>query len=251
MNQTPSDPHSNPPPVLTPGAPRIAPQEQEPHDEITGITSLIEAILRRPQSVAHQIRHGNPGSLIGRLIAVAIVFAAIYGLIVGSFSGGVQWWASPAKVAGGLMITAVICLPSLYIFACLCGSTARLHEVAGTLGGLLALLTLLLIGFSPVAWLFSQSTESVAMMGFLHLLFWAVAAGFGIRFLRSTFRQFGLRSESGLNTWVIIFLLVSLQMTSALRPILGTSPRLLPQEKKFFAAHWMDCMNTDSSRRER
>ena len=181
------------------------------------------------------------------LIAVSIVFAAFYGLIVGSFSGGVQWWAAPAKVAGGMVVTAAICLPSLYIFACLCGSTARLHEVAGALGGLLALLTLLLIGFAPVAWLFSQSTESVAMMGFFHLLFWAVAARFGIRFLLSAFRQFGLRSETGLNTWVIIFLLVSLQMTSALRPIIGTSPHLLPQEKKFFAVHWADCFNANSA----
>ncbi len=32
------------------------------------------------------------------------------------------------------------------------------------------------------------------------------------------------------------------QMTTALRPILGTSETLLPKEKKFFAAHWSDVM---------
>jgi len=48
--------------------------------------------------------------------------------------------------------------------------------------GLLMLMTILLIGFAPVAWLFSQSTESLGWMGFLHLLFWLIATAFGVRF---------------------------------------------------------------------
>jgi len=248
MNQTPSDPHSTPPPVLLSDTGPGPIEDSADHEPISGLISLIESVLRHPRRVVYQLRHGTTGGLIGPLVVIAIAFAAVYGLIVGSFSGGIQWWAAPAKVAGGLVVTAAICLPSLYIFACLSGSTARLHEVAGALGGLLALLTLLLIGFAPVAWLFSQSTESVAMMGFFHLLFWAIAVCFGIRFLRSAFRQFGLRSEAGLNTWVVIFLLVSLQMTSALRPFIGTSVTLLPEEKKFFAVHWIDSLNPNSAR---
>ena len=37
-------------------------------------------------------------------------------------------------------------------------------------------------------------------------------------------------------------LLVTLQMTTSLRPILGRSPVLLTQEKKFFLQHWGDTM---------
>ena len=43
-----------------------------------------------------------------------------------------------------------------------------------------------------------------------------------------------------LKVWMAIFLLVCLQMTTALRPIIGTSEHWLPQEKKFFLAHWME-----------
>jgi hypothetical protein len=47
---------------------------------------------------------------------------------------------------------------------------------------------------------------------------------------------------------VIIFLLVAVQMTTALRPILGKSDTFLPREKKFFLAHWGDCMKaTDAA----
>jgi hypothetical protein len=244
MNQTPADSQPGVPPISpTPNSP-FAGEDPADRETIIGPTSLVEAILRHPRRVIYQLRHGSPGRLILPLLAVAVAFAAVYGLIVGSFSGGVQWWMSPVKIALGMIVTATICLPSLYIFACLCGSPARLHEVMGALGGMLALITLLLIGFGPVAWLFSQSTESVAMMGFLHLLFWLVAARFGVRFLLTAFRQFGLRSESGLNVWVVIFLLVSLQMTAALRPLIGRSDALLPAEKKFFVAHWLDCVNT-------
>ena len=166
----------------------------------------------------------------------------IYGVVAGTFSGGDQLWAAPTKIAVGLMISALICLPSLYIFTCLSGSQARLVEVCGLLAGLLMLMTILLIGFAPVAWIFSQSTESLAWMGTLHLVFWFIATIFGLRFLEAGFSHSNARSHAGFHTWVIIFLLVALQMTTALRPILGKADTFLPKEKQFFGAHWVDCL---------
>ena len=240
---------TNPPPPS--GQPPVGPTNSEPllgedradRELISGPVNLVEAVLRHPRRVIYQLKQGAPGQLTFSLLLLAVGFAAVYGLIVGSFSGGVQWWAAPVKVAGGLVAAAAICLPSLYIFACLCGSAARLPEVAGALGGLVALTTLLLIGFAPVAWLFSQSTESVMMMGCFHLLFWVVAVRFGVRFLLTAFRHFGLKTAAGLRVWVVIFILVSLQMTAALRPLIGQADTLLPTGKKFFAAHWLDCLD--------
>jgi len=82
-----------------------------------------------------------------------------------------------------------------------------------------------------VAWVFSQSTQSVAMMGALHLAFWFVATIFGLRFLHAGFRHFSTRSFAGLHVWVLVFLMVALQMTTALRPIVGRSNTLLPLRK--------------------
>jgi hypothetical protein len=103
-------------------------------------------------------------------------------------------------------------------------------------------MTILLIGFAPVAWIFSQSTESVAWMGALHLAFWLVATLFGIRFMKAGFSHANARSQAGVNVWVIIFLLVALQMTTALRPILGRSDTFLPTKKEFFLTHWANCL---------
>jgi hypothetical protein len=209
---------------------------------IPNVIVAIEAILRQPRRVMFQLRQPGAGQLIATMLFVSVVCALIYGVVAGTFSGGTQLWAAPVKITAGLMISALICLPSLYIFTCLGGSQARLVEVAGLLAGLLMLMTILLIGFTPVAWIFSQSTESLAWMGTLHLIFWFIATIFGLRFLETGFSHSNARSLAGFRVWVVIFMLVALQMTTALRPILGTSKTFLPTEKKFFLAHWVDCL---------
>lgn len=233
------NPSSNPMPIITLGS------DATDRIPITGVVSAIEAILRQPRRVMYQVTQPNSGSLITGLIIIAVVCSVIYGVVVGTFSGAEQYWAAPVKITLGLMISALICVPSLYIFSCLGGSHARLVEVFGLLAGLLALMTILLIGFAPVAWVFSQSTNSVAMMGALHLLFWFVACVFGLKFIYAGFSHFRTRSFAGLQVWMVVFVLVALQMTTALRPIIGHGKTFLPPatEKKFFLTHWMDCLN--------
>jgi len=217
---------------------------------VSGCFGSVDAILRHPNRILFQLRRGNSRETILVLIGVAIACALGYGLIIGLFSGGEQVFYAPLKIAAGLLLTALICLPSLYIFAALGGSKAGIEDVLGLLAGLLALTTILLIGFAPVAWIFSESTESLAMMGGLHLAFWFVAVGFGLKFLHTGFKHTRLRANEGLSVWAIIFVAVALQMTTALRPILGTADTLLPKEKKFFLAHWADNLSSPSGARQ-
>ena len=221
------------------------PEERQP---ITSPITAIEAILRQPRRVMYQLRQPGAGALMFYLMFIAIVCAVVYGVVVGTFSLKEQLWIAPVKVAGGMLVSALICLPSLYIFACLSGSQARLAEIFGLVMGLLMLTTILLIGFAPVAWLFSQSTESVNWMGTLHLIFWFIAALFGLRFLNNAFSHSQAKSNAGFNTWVVIFMLVVVQMTTALRPIVGTSDTFFPKEKKFFLSYWADCLRLGSER---
>jgi hypothetical protein len=233
-----------PPPI--PPRPAIVPLGENPEERepIPNAIVAIEAILRQPRRVMYQLRQPGAGRLIVAMLFVAIICSLIYGVVVGTFSKGDQLWAAPIKIAAGMLISALICLPSLYIFTCLSGSQARLSEIFGLLCGLLLLMTMLLIGFAPVAWLFSESTNSVTWMGILHLLFWFIATFFGLRFLENGFSHSRSRSSAGLNTWIIIFVLVVLQMTTALRPLIGTSKEFLPKQKKFFLAHWGDNLGT-------
>jgi hypothetical protein len=239
----PNHPQTPPPvPPVIPGASRPG-DTSEDREPISSVTAAVDAILRQPRRVMYQLQQPGSGKLLGVMFILAIVCVSIYGFIVGTFSGGMQLWASPAKITAGLIVSAIICLPSLYIFTCLSGSQARLREVIGFVAGLLLLMGVLLVGFAPVAWIFSQSTESVAWMGFLHLLFWAIATAFAVRFLHICFSHTKMKTSAGLVVWIIIFLLTSLQMMTALRPIIGKSDTFFPTEKKFFISHWYDCLN--------
>jgi hypothetical protein len=243
-DQNPTSPPQIPP--VIPSAPRQLGDDPSERAPIPNVIVAIESVLRHPRRVMFQLRQPGAGKLIIEMLLISIVCSLIYGVVAGTFSGGMQLWAAPVKIAAGLMISALICVPSLYIFTCLSGSQARLVEVFGLLSGLLMLMTILLIGFAPVAWIFSQSTESLAWMGTLHLIFWLIATIFGLRFLKTGFAHSNARSQAGINTWVIIFLLVALQMTTALRPILGKADTFLPTEKKFFINHWIDCLKTSN-----
>ncbi len=239
MNNVPMPPPIQP--ATGPVAVRPLGDDPDDHISIPGLTAAIEAMLRYPRRVMFHLRAPQAGTLIGFMVIVALACSLIYGVVVGSFSGETQYWAAPIKIAAGLFISALICLPSLYIFSCLSGSQARLVEVVGLVMGLLALMTILLIGFAPVAWVFSQSTTSVAAMGALHLVFWGIATYFGLRFLHRGLRHLSGK-PAGLRLWVVVFLLVMLQMSTAIRPIVGKSDRFLTDEKKFFIKHWMEQM---------
>jgi hypothetical protein len=242
MDNTNSLPTQMPPPIPQAAASRQPEKEPIHFDPIPNITVAIECILRQPRRVIFQLQQPGAGKLIGMMLLVSVVCSLIYGIVVGSFSGGDQWWAAPLKITIGFLLSALICLPSLYIFACLSGSQARLSEMIGLVAGLLMLMTILLIGFAPVAWLFSQSTNSIAWMGFLHLAFGSISALFGLRFMKAGFSHAQARSNAGFSVWVVIFMLVMIQMTTALRPIIGTANTFLPDQKQFFISHWSDCI---------
>lgn len=235
-----------PPQLPTPTYPIRAPLGENPEERepIPNLFAATEAMLRQPRRVMYHLRQPGSGRIVIAMLFVAMLCAAGYGVVVGTFSSGAQLWIAPVKIVGGLLLATLICLPSLYIFACLSGSQARLMEIVGLVTGLLLLTTLLLIGFAPVAWLFSQSTDSLAWMCTLHLVFWGIATIFGLRFLENGFAHTKARSNAGLMTWVVIFVLVVLQMTTALRPIVGTAETFLPQEKKFFLSHWGDSLKS-------
>lgn len=230
--------------VPSPVPPPLPPRAPEPALPET-LGAILECLLKDPGRVLLALDEPRRGGILGKLALVIALCALVYGLVMGSLSGGAQLWAAPVKLTFGLFASILLCLPSLYIFLCLNGADLRPAQVTGALLGMVALVSLLLIGFAPVAWIFSQSTDSVVMMGVLHLLFWVIGLWFGVRLIHGLADCGGASpaERSHLRVWIVIFTLVSLQMTAVLRPLIGTADTLLPTEKKFFVQHWMDSMN--------
>lgn len=116
---------------------------------------------------------------------------------------------------------------------------------AGAQGRRLSRLLILCRGDSEkiAPWLEERDFRWVATCGMLHLIFWFIAALFGVRLLGMLMDQLRVTGRFHVGVWVVIFFLVNLQMITALRPIIGRAPTLLPTEKKFFLAHWAETVN--------
>ena len=201
--------------------------------------AVVEALLKAPASLLFEIRAGRG---LGKLAALAMVTMLLTGLAVGAFSGGWQLLIVPAKVAGGMLFCALICLPSLYIFSALSGAEQSLRETWGALLMGVGLVGVLLVGLAPVSWVFSQATSSVAFMGGLHLAFLGLSLAFGIGLVRRVLAAANQRPVSGLYLWGFVFVLVVLQMTTSLRPLVGPFEGELIGDKTFFLTHWLQAL---------
>lgn len=207
-------------------------------------SSIIGQLLRTPRVL---VDPAGPGIGLPALAGLTLLGALIYGVVVGSFARGSLLWMVPLKLTGGLLISGLICTPSLYVLSVMAGADLRPRQLLTVLGGILALTTLLLLSFAPVAWVFSESSSSVGFVGFLHWLLWLVSVSFGLRLGRTCLSSLGAENPGTFVIWSVIFLLVTFQMATALRPWLGKSDTIFAQEKISFLGHWGDAMSVRPS----
>lgn len=211
----------------------------EPMEKEPGIASVIDALLKSPSRLLYEWQEGRRGAVLGSLAVICVGSFAVFGLLLGLFAGGTQLWAVPLKVLAGAALSGLITLPSLYVFASLGGLDMTLRRASGLLVSGLALIGVILSGLAPVLWIFTQSTNSIGFMGFLVLIFWLTACGFGLHLVQKNARTFGSGAAGYLALWTAIFLTVTLQMSTSMRPLLGPAAEtILPTEKRFFAEHW-------------
>jgi hypothetical protein len=219
------------------------PPLEPPLPQKLDLKNLFEALLRRPHALVSRLAEPDHGAT-GKFALMAVLSILLFGFVLGCFAKHEQLWAAPLKITAGLIFSGLICFPSLYIFSTLAGGRVSTSQLAACLAGALSLAGLLLLGFAPAVWIFAESTDSLGFMGSLAIGAWLIAVVFALRFLKSAIVSTGGTDNGPLVIWSGVFLLVTLQMTTSLRPILGRSDVLLTQEKKFFLQHWGDTFGT-------
>lgn len=211
----------------------------EPMGETITLQDTIDAILKSPGQLLFELREGRSGPVAKHLTIISVVAMLVFGFVLGLFSGGEQLWAAPAKLLAGMTIAVLITLPSLYVFSCLSGIDMSPQKAVGMLLAGVALLSLVLLALCPVSWIFTQSTTSIGAMGFFTLIFWVVAISFGIARLYQFAKHSGIIRKQYMVVWITIFVVVTLQMSTSLRPLIGPAEEtFLPTEKRFFLEHW-------------
>lgn len=230
-------------------APTPDKMSQEPLGKKTSFGNVVDALLKTPGRLFYEMQEGDAKNIVIHLALIAVGSLALFGFILGLFSGGTQLWAVPLKISIGGLFAGVITLPSLYVFSCLNGMEMTLRKAAAMLLAGLALIGLILTGLCPVAWVFSQSTESTGFMGFLALAFWMISICFGIALVFKSAKGSGVTNRGYITVWAAIFIVVTLQLSTSLRPLVGPADSsLLPEEKRFFLEHWMKSLKVDGNR---
>jgi hypothetical protein len=235
----------------TPPAPPVPPLRPPPPDPREIAAELerdrarppLDLLLRRPEVLLERLDGPNAGKTLWILLAAAVIGHAAYGVVVASFAGGDQWWASPTKVVLGTLLSGAICFPSLYIFAVLSGANVGLRHVVGLCLAVTASTAVFLAGFGPVAWIFTQSSNSVAPLAPIHLILWAISLVTSKRILNAGMSHWKARRGALFGLWITIFLVTGLQMMTTLRPILGPSERFFDPTRKFFLEHWSETLD--------
>jgi len=187
-----------------------------------GALGAFDELLKAPQQLVERGAAGGSLSTARWLALGALVCAALYGAVAGLFQGGAQIAVAALKAPLVIALSLALCLPSLYILTALAGAALPRRLFVYLVAGFAGTLALLLVALLPIAWLFSVSSRSLSSAVWLQVIAWIVAAGFGVRFLgRSLAQRTGRRVVA---LWFFLFLLVSFQVATYLRPVLWRAP---------------------------
>ena len=122
--------------------------------------TVLEGPLKSPLWVIQQIElDQNWWRKGGFLIVCGLVFHTLYGLATGAFGGWDGALMTALKAPLIALCSLGLCLPSLYIVSCIGGLRITLSQTFALASCVLAVVGLLLLGLTPVAWLFSASTN--------------------------------------------------------------------------------------------
>ena len=214
----------------------------EPDTTVAGNT--IERLLKTPRTVALNIlREDKLAAESAKMLLIAALCYAAFGFAVGLF-GGLEIAATAAWKAPLITLCSMLlCFPSLFVFTAVQGSPMTPGRAFALGCACLAMTGLIVVGLAPVAWLFANSTESLPFVMVMTLFIWVVSLPFASRFLRHAQEAGLLRQVIGLKLWLIVFIAVTLQMTTVMRPIL-TAPEQADSpshpRKIFFMEHFFE-----------
>jgi hypothetical protein len=207
--------------------------------------TALAALLRSPLSLAARIAEDRSlWSAAMALLLWGLVFHAVYGFAMGLFGGMDVALMSAVKAPLIALCALLLCLPSLCVFSCVADMPISIAQTVALGASALAMTGLMLIGLAPVTWLFAVSTESLAFTVLLNLAIWGVCVLFTFR-LFNRLSDFGeTRHTHGIKSWLIVYIVVSLQMATAMRPLL-TMPETgwWAGEKKFCAVHFIESVS--------
>lgn len=210
--------------------------------------NIIESLLKEPERVANRIAaDAHPLQTGFKLLAAAVACHALFGLAMGFFGGWQVAWMDAIKAPLIALCSLLLCYPSLYVFSSVGGAPLTLAQAFKLGASCLAMLGILLIGLAPIVWLFAVSTANPAFMTILVFCVWVIALVFVVRYMDKLQLHALFQHAGGLKMWLVVLVIVTLQMTTCMRPLLAPPGEAgwWTSQKQFFLQHFGSTFHSD------
>ena len=165
---------------------------------------------------------------IASLLITSSFLLAIYGGIMGLYSGGAQVISSALKLPALYLITLVVCLPTLYFFDLLLGSKLSFKQYVALGLALVASASVLLFSFAPIILFFLISVQGYNFFLLLNVLIMGATGYISVRLFYSGMRSMPQHTNADENLrrqllqgWVVLYGLIGSQLGWTLSPFVG------------------------------
>lgn len=189
---------------------------------------FLDYILRAQTALFEQIhRQQQLPRIIASMSILCAILSAIYGLTMGMDHSLLQSVAAAIKLPILFVLTAVICIPSLYTFNVLLGQRFKFLQTVTLMVMTLGTTSILLASLAPIAFFFSLTTPQYSFLLLLHVSIFALCGVYGVQYLYRGCAYLAFRMEQPLNNlllriWIVIYGLVGMQLGWRLRPFVGS-----------------------------
>lgn len=217
--------------------------------------AVVEAILRDRRRFFDEIRDGQAlGTKIRAMLVSSVAFLMLYGAVMGSTHSLAQTISAALKLPALFLLTLLICLPTLYFFNVLFGSSQSLTQNFALILTAITVTSVLLLSFGPITLFFMLTSSNYQFFKLLNVGIFAITGIIGVTFLyqgmtyistndelaalaalpsesldeQARAAELRRQAETGrrarkriLQLWVLVYAFVGTQMAWTLRPFFG------------------------------
>ncbi|MEK7470303.1 MAG: hypothetical protein AAB074_23280 [Planctomycetota bacterium] len=193
--------------------------------------TVVGALLRFRATIGSDIaRERNLGDYFCSLFLATLLFTAGYGAVLGMYEPGIQILYAGLKLPIVVLGTAMLCIPTFYVFNSILGSTLNFRQTVSLVFLMTAAVATILAAFAPIAWFFTVSAGTEGFLIVLHFAVFAIALLYAERLL-AAIRDLLQTATGGtsvprtfLTLWLLLVSTVGTQMAWNFRPFLSEGP---------------------------
>jgi len=166
---------------------------------------------------------------VSRQLLMILLFAFIYGIVMGSYNGILQSLVTGVKIPCLLFLSLLICFPALYVIQYMIGSTMTLFQMTNIILSGFVVFSTIALSFAAIVIFFMITSENYAFLKLLHVAIFTFSGIFAIKTiingLTYSCEKKNIYPKLGMNIfkiWVVILAFVSSQLAWNLRPFVGS-----------------------------